>query len=93
MPTKEQEGTADTDVVPLSVPPLRGRLTLTYLGRDELVKDVIAPFGGLRFRSMDFFGVECMHLLLDACAGTLETLWLYPTDPYGEDFFARKIKQ
>ena len=93
MPTKEQDGTADPDLVPLSVPPLRGWLTLGYLVGDGLVRDMISLFGGLRFRSMDLFGVECVRLLLDACAETLETLRLHPTDMYGEDFFARKTKE
>ena len=93
MPTKEQDGTADADLVPLSVPPLQGWLTLGYLGGYGLAKGMISLFGGLRFRSMDLFGVECVRLLLDACAKTLETLRLYPTDLYGEDFLARKTKE
>jgi hypothetical protein len=55
----------------------------------SFVKDMVALFGGLRFRHMDFFGVECVRLLLGACAETLETLKLYPTDPYGEYFLSR----
>jgi len=50
------------------------------------VKDMIAFFGGLRFRSMDLFKVNCVRLLLDECRETLETLRLYPTDQYGEEF-------
>ena len=93
MPRNGQDGTADPDLVPLSVPPLQGWLTLGYLVGDGLVKDMISLFGGLRFRSMDLLGVECVRLLLDACGETLETLRLYPTDMYGEDFLARKIKE
>ena len=85
-PTDEEEGTADAELVPLSIPPLRGRLTLTCLTSENLVKDMITFFGGLRFRYMDLFRVKCVPLLLDACAETLETLRLYPTDVYGEDF-------
>ena len=84
VPSKGCDSAADADLVPPSVPPLRGRLTLTCLGGERLMKDMITFFGGLRFRSMDLFRVKCVGLLLDACAETLETLRLYPTDPYGE---------
>ncbi|KAF9786186.1 hypothetical protein BJ322DRAFT_773678 [Thelephora terrestris] len=49
---------------------------------------MITLFGGLWFHHMDLFGVKCLPLLLEKCAETLETLRLYPTDPYGEAFFA-----
>ena len=81
---EEWEGTADVELVPLSVPPLRGRLTLTCFTRGGLMDDMIVLFGGLRFRHMDLFRVKCTRLLLDACAETLETLRLYPTDFSGE---------
>jgi hypothetical protein len=86
----ERESAADAMLVPLSTPPLRGRLTLTYLTRGDLVKEMISLFGGLRFRQMDLFGVECVRLLLEACAETLETLRLYPTDIYREEFLNRR---
>ena len=54
------------------------------------MRDMIALFGGLRFRYMDLFGVKCVQLLLDACAETLETLRLYPTDRYGEETLKRR---
>ena len=38
---------------------------------------------------MDVFRVKYVQLLLDACAQTLVTLRLYPTDPYGKDLFER----
>jgi len=85
-PTDGQESTADAALVPLSVPPLRGRLILARFAREGLVRDMITFFGGLRFRSMDLFEVECVRLLLYECRKTLETLRLYPTDPYGEEF-------
>ena len=90
LPTVEEESTAGAMLTPLSIPPLRGRLTLTCFAREKLVKEMIALFGGLRFRYLDLFRVECVRLLLDACAETLETLRLYPTDPYGEQFFQKK---
>ena len=80
IPRDEQESMADAALVPLSVPPLQGRLTLTCFTRENLIKEMILLFGGLRFRQMDLFGVKCVRLLLDACAETLETLRLYPTD-------------
>ena len=59
---------------------------LTCFRREDLVKNMIDLFGGLHFRHMDLFRVQCVRLLLDACTETLETLRLYPTDPYGEEF-------
>jgi len=56
----------------------------------NLIKDMIALFGGLRFRCMDLFRVNCVRLLLDACTETLETLRLYPTDSYGGEFLKRR---
>ena len=75
----------DATLTPLSVPPLQGWLTLTFFTKTCIVRGMIAFFGGLHFRHMDLFGVECLPLLLDECAETLETLRLYPTDPYGKD--------
>jgi hypothetical protein len=83
----EEEDTLDTTPDPLSSPPLRGRLTLTLFTREQIVKDMVTLFGGLRFCHMDLFGVKCLPLLLEQCAGTLETLKLYPTDPYGKFLF------
>ena len=82
----ETESAADATLVPPSIPPLRGRLILTCFTREDLIKDMVASFGGLRFRNMDLFMVKCVRLLLDACADTLETLKVYPTDLYGEEF-------
>ena len=75
----------DAELVPLSVPPLHGRLTLAYFTREKLMEDMIVLFGGLRFRHIDLFRVKCVRLLLDACTKTLETLRLYPTDCSGEE--------
>ena len=83
-PIENRESTADLELVPLSIPPLCGRLTLTHFTWVRLVEDMIALFGGLHFRYMDLFRVKCVRLLLAACAETLEVLRLYPTDPYGE---------
>jgi len=90
LPTDGPESTADAALVPLSVPPLRGRLTLAHFAGEGLVRDMITYFGGLRFRSMDLFEVGCARLLLYECRKTLETLRLYPNDPYGEEFLGRR---
>jgi len=82
--TDEEESEVDAELTPLSIPPLRGRLTLARFTGENLVKDMITFFGGIHFRRMDLFMVNCVRLLLDACAETLEALRLYPTDPYGE---------
>ena len=84
--TDEPETAADAELLPLSIPPLRGRLTLARFTGGNLVKGMIAFFGGIHFCSMDLYRVNCVRLLLDACAETLEALKLYPTDPYGEEF-------
>ena len=70
------ESTDEPTLTPFFTPPLRGRLTMRDSGV-ELVKDMISLFGGLRFRYMDIIEVDGAWLLLDACAGTLETLRLY----------------
>lgn len=54
---------------------LRGRLTLDTFGEEELLKDMIIAFGGMRFTSMDLRDVlRGMPLLLEACGKTLKTL-------------------
>lgn len=85
--TEERESTADADLVPLSVPPLQGQLTLVGFTKGKLMKEMIALFGGLHFRHMNIFDVWCVRLLLGACAETLEVLQLYATDLFGEDDF------
>jgi len=84
-----KEPANDLALIPPFVPPLQGRLTLTCFTRVGLLKDMIDLFGGIRFRHMDLFHVEGTRLLLDACAETLETLRLYPTDPLGEQRLLR----
>ena len=50
----------------------------------DLLKDMIDLFGGIRFRHMVLYDVPWMRRLLDACAKTLESVVLNPTDPVGE---------
>ena len=85
-PMDKPEDTADATLIPLSTPPLRGWLRLVRFTKEDLVKDMITLFGGLRFRHMDLFEVSCSQLLLNECAETLETLRLYPASARGEKF-------
>ena len=82
----QRDGMVDADLIPLSIPPLCGRLTLMCFAKEKLVKDMVTFFAGLHFRYMDLFRVKCVRLVLGACANTLEGLRLYPTDPYREEF-------
>jgi hypothetical protein len=73
--------TLDTELVPFSTPRLRGRLVLYYLDSIETCTHLIASGGGLRFRHMDLCRTGgCAPVLLEACAGTLETLRFYVAD-------------
>ena len=83
-PMEEPEDTIDATPIPLSTPPLRGWLRLVRFKKEDLVKDMIALFGGLRFRHMDLFEVSCSQLLLNECAETLETLRLYSANAHGK---------
>jgi len=81
---QEEELTDNKALVPSFIPPLSGRLTITCFRRREgLLGDMVDLFGGIRFRHMDLFNVKETRLLLGACAETLETLRLCPTDPHG----------
>ena len=79
------------DIQGLTPPPLRGRLTLMHSASAGILKEMVDLFGEIRFRSMNLFDVKGVKLLLDACAETLETLQIYPTDPYGEDLSLNSV--
>ena len=79
-----EEPPDDLMLFPPFVPPLWGWLKLRSIRRVGVLKDMIDLFGGLRFHLMDLSDVDGMPLLLHACAETLETLQLNPTDPRGE---------
>ena len=81
----QKEPADDPTLVPLSIPPLRGRLTLERFTRVGILEDMIDMFGGIRFRHMELYNVDGMRLLLDASAKTLETLRLCPWDPHGKE--------
>ena len=87
--TLQGEMAGDPTFVPPFVPPLRGSLTVAHLTSVDLLKDMIELFGGFRFRSMNLLDVYGMELLLDACAETLESVVLHPTDPRGESLFLK----
>ena len=81
----QEEPVDDLTLVPVLIPPLRGRLTLSCFTRVGILEDMIDLFGGIRFRYMDLFATSGMRLLLDASAKTLETLRLYSDDPCGKE--------
>jgi len=82
----EVEPSDDPTLTPPFAPPLRGSLMMTYFTRVGLLMDMIDLFGGIRFRHMDLYRVDRISLPLGACAETLETLRLYPTDQSEEVF-------
>jgi len=83
-PNSGVEPVDDLTLTPTFTPPLGGQLRLAYFRRVGLLKDMIDLFGGIRFSFMDLFDVEGMPLLLGACAKTLKTLVLWPSDPRGK---------
>ena len=77
------------NLVPFSAPPpkLRGRLVLYDFHWVETWTHLVALCGGLRFRHIDLCKeASCAPVLLEACAGTLETLRFNAT--YSESFCA-----
>lgn len=87
----QEEPTEDLTLIPPFVPPLRGRLMMVHFTRVGFLKDMIVLFGGIRFCYMNLFDVDGMRLLLDACAKTLKTVALYPTDPRGEQPSLKRV--
>ena len=68
------------DTQPISTPKLRGRLTLLDFRWVNTWTYLIVSCG-LRFRHMDLReSAKCAPILLEACAGTLETLRFNATD-------------
>ena len=89
---QEGEPAEGPTLVPSFIPPLRGRLTITCFRKLGLLEDMIDLFGGIRFRCVDIFNVKGTRLLLGACAETLETLRLCPTDPHGKGFSLNMVQ-
>ena len=75
--TEEGETTA---LAPLSTPPLRGALWLTYCDGEAFIEGMTEFFGGLHFRHIYLFEVKCAELVLESCAETAETVRQYPVD-------------
>jgi len=90
--SSQGEPVDDLTLIPPFTPPLRGSLRLISFRRVGLLRDMIDLFGGLRFRSMELWDVDGMPLLLNACAKTLETLRLWPTDPHGKWLFPKGVR-
>ena len=61
---------------------LRGQLSLKNFRDEGLLRDIIVAFGGMRFTSMRLESVVGVPLLLEACANTLETAYIYPGDMF-----------
>ena len=74
----------DSTLIPPFVPPLQGRLVVWCLKKEGFLRDMIRSFGGIKFIEMDIFDVAETRLFLSACAKTLRSLELHPTDPHGE---------
>ena len=84
-PRQDEYEAPDTQLVPINGG-LRGKLTLHVFHDEELLEEMVVTFGGMRFTSVDLWWAHGMRLLLDACAGTLETLRLHPLSvDVGED--------
>jgi hypothetical protein len=81
-PTKEDRTTDKSALVPPSIPPLGGWLTLVFYKGEEFVNEMIALYGKLPFRCVNLSRVECTQRVLDGCAGTLETLQLRPVTDF-----------
>lgn len=70
--------------IPPSNPPLRGRLVIRDCVPPRFIEEMIRSFGGIRCRHLELHEVYGTRLLLSACAETLQSLRLDPTDPRGE---------
>jgi len=79
------------ELVPLFSPPLQGQLKMTRFARVGILKGMIDLFGGIRFRHVDICNVDGTRLLLEACAKSLESLRLYPTDSHGKELSLSRV--
>lgn len=73
----EERGTSDILLVPMEGR-LRGRLTLKHFDDEELLKDMIVAYGGMWFTSMELHDVQGIQPVLEACASTLERVYIQP---------------
>ena len=79
-------------LIPLFIPPLRGRLAVWNTNVKPLIEDMTNLFRGIRFTSLDIFGVGGVPELLRACATALRVLRLHPNDPCGEQLHLRYVR-
>ena len=70
----------DPTLIPPSTPPLRGRLIVANFYRPHFSEEMIKLFGRIRFRHVVLSYAGEPQLLLNACAKTLETVNLRPTE-------------
>jgi hypothetical protein len=87
-----EEKRGDRTLVPPFVPTLRGRLVASGHGGDELAKAMIDLFGRVRFHHMDLTHFGGVQLLLDSCAGALETFKLHTTELCGGKFSSKGVR-
>ena len=71
-------------LIPPFTPPLRGWLIVKNCKKAGFFQDMVRLFGEIRFSAVNLFGVDETRFLLRACAKTLRTLQLHPTDCLGE---------
>ena len=76
--------------MPPFAPPLGGHLTIKWYRGRGILEKMINLFGGIRFRHMELYYVRSMRLLLDACAETLESVVLTPTDILDSERYSLK---
>lgn len=58
---------------------LKGELKIAHYTVDTISRDMITPFGELRFQIMDLLNLAESQLLLEACRDTLQSVRVYPT--------------
>jgi hypothetical protein len=84
-PSVSNAHTFNGQLVPFSSPRLRGRLTVYKSRSIDTWTYLMATCRGLRFRHMDLYETsDAAPILLEACAGTLESFRFYATDDPGE---------
>lgn len=83
--TRTRTGAPDDPLVPFSAPKLQGQLTLSSFTAVGTWEDLDAS-SGLRFHTIHLYPVsKCASVLLAACAKTLETLRIQPSDEFGTE--------
>ena len=81
----------DPTLIPPSNPPLRGRLVMVNFYQPHFSEEMIKLFERIRFRYMSIYSVQEPQLLLNACAETLETVELNPTEFCSEQSQSQRV--